>query len=140
MTIATGSAAPSRKDSGSSSGLAKDTAAAAEARNPAKVIPTWIVARKRFGSLARRARTAPVLDRCSSLCSWPSRRDTNASSVPANAAFNTTSNATSVSWGNKPPTTTPQKRATGPPVDPTDQGHDLPGRVAAGSGQEVQGW
>ncbi len=60
--IDTGPAAPPRKLSGSSSGTASDTAAAAEARKPASVMPIWMVARKRFGSRARPASTAPVPD------------------------------------------------------------------------------
>ena len=95
MTIDTGRAAPPRKSSCSSSGSASDTAAAAEARNPARVMPIWMVAKKLLGSRARRATRAPVLDRCSSRWSWPSRSDTSASSVPANTAFSSTSTATS---------------------------------------------
>ena len=92
--IDTGRAAPPRKSSGSSSGSASDTAAAAEARNPASVMPIWMVAKKLLGSRARRATSAPVLERCSSRWSWPSRSDTSASSVPANTAFSSTSTAT----------------------------------------------
>ena len=61
--------APPRNPSGASSGSANDTAAAAEARNPASVIPIWMVARKRFGSRASRASSAPVDDSDSSRCS-----------------------------------------------------------------------
>ncbi len=44
-TTDAGPAAPPRKPSGASSGSASETAAAADARNPASVIPIWIVAR-----------------------------------------------------------------------------------------------
>ena len=67
--IDTGPAAPPRKLSGSSSGSASDTAAAADARKPASVMPIWIVARNRFGSRASPASTAPVADRVSNRCS-----------------------------------------------------------------------
>jgi hypothetical protein len=64
----TGPAARPRKLSGASRGSASDTAAAAEARNPARVIPIWMVARNWFGWRASRASTAPVAERSSSRC------------------------------------------------------------------------
>ena len=58
-TMDSGSAALPTKLSSGTSGLASDTAAAAEARKPARVMPIWMVARKRFGSFASRASTRP---------------------------------------------------------------------------------
>ena len=87
MMIDVGPAAPPRKLSGASSGSASETAAAAEARKPARVMPIWMVARNWFGARASRARSAPVADRSSIRWSCPSRSETSASSVPANAAF-----------------------------------------------------
>lgn len=52
--MATGSAAPPRKANAGASGSASATAAVAEARNPAKVMPIWMVARNRLGSRANR--------------------------------------------------------------------------------------
>ena len=95
----TGRATPPRTASiGASSGSAKDTAAVAEARKPARVMPIWIVARNWLGSRARRASSAPLLPCCSSFASWASRRLTRAISLPANSAFITTSTPTSPSW------------------------------------------
>ena len=53
--MATVSAALPRNPSSGTSGSASETAAAAEARNPARVMPIWMVARNRFGSRASRA-------------------------------------------------------------------------------------
>jgi hypothetical protein len=47
--IDAGPAALPRNPSGSSNGSASDTAAVADARNPARVMPIWIVARNWFG-------------------------------------------------------------------------------------------
>ena len=103
-TIDTGPAASPKKPSGSSNGSASDTAAAAEARNPASVMPIWMVARKRLGSRARRARVAPDPPPASRRRSWPSRSETRANSLPAKAALIRTSTATSTSWGREPST------------------------------------
>ena len=62
-------------------------------------MPIWMVARNWFGWRASRASTAPVADADSSRCSWPSRSDTSASSVPANAAFTITRTTISTSCG-----------------------------------------
>lgn len=59
MKTAAGSAALPRTPSGPISGCASDTAAVAEARKPARVIPTWIVDRKRFGSSVSAASFRP---------------------------------------------------------------------------------
>jgi hypothetical protein len=58
-TIASGSAHRPRKLSRSTSRSAMVTAAVAEARKSARVMPNWTVARKRLGSRASRASTAP---------------------------------------------------------------------------------
>ena len=97
-TIATGSAAPPRKPSGATSGLASDTAAAAEARKPARVMPIWMVARNRFGSRASRASTRPARLVRSSRWSWLSRSDTSAISLPEKSALSTTRTPTRASW------------------------------------------
>jgi len=97
--IATGSAAPSSNGvSSGTNGSASATAAVAEARNPARVMPIWMVARNRFGSRASLARIRPLVLRRSNAWSWLSRSDTNAISLPANAALSSTSTATSTSW------------------------------------------
>lgn len=94
-TIETGSAADPRKPSGSTSGAESETAAAAEARKPARVMPIWMVARNRFGSRANRASTRPVRDPRSNRCSWLSRNDTRAISLPEKTALTSTNTATS---------------------------------------------
>src|SRR5215218_3759616 len=48
-STATGSAAPPKKPSSGTSGSARATAAAAEARNPARVMPIWMVDRNWLG-------------------------------------------------------------------------------------------
>lgn len=97
-TMATVSAAPPRKPSSGTSGLASETAAAAEARNPARVMPIWMVARNRFGSLASRASTRPARLVRSSRCTWLSRSDTSAISLPAKIALSTTRTPTRANW------------------------------------------
>jgi hypothetical protein len=89
--IATASRAlPSHENSGAT-GSASDTAAVADARNPASVMPTWMVARKRLGSRASRTRVLPAAPPCrSSRLSWPSRREISAISDPAKIALSTT--------------------------------------------------
>ena len=86
-TVATVSAALPRKLSGPTSGLASDPAADADARKPARVMPIWMVARNRFGSRVRRASTRPVREARSRHCSWLSRREISAISLPENAAL-----------------------------------------------------
>ena len=91
-TTATGRAAlPSRSRSGGMSGSARLTAATAEARNPAKVIPTWMVERNRVGSWASRAASAAAPPRCCmrSMARWVS--EISASSAPAKRALMATS-------------------------------------------------
>ena len=51
-STATGSAARPRTSSSGTSGWASDTAAAAEARKPARVMPIWMVERNWLGSRA----------------------------------------------------------------------------------------
>ena len=77
-TTATACAAPPRKLSNGVSGVASATAAVAEARKPARVMPTWMVARNRLGSRASRATRPPVSLMRSSRRNWPSRNETNA--------------------------------------------------------------
>ena len=59
-TIAAGSAALPRNPSSGTSGSASDTAAAAEARKPARVMPIWMVDRNWFGSRASLATSRPA--------------------------------------------------------------------------------
>src|SRR5829696_1706538 len=94
-TTAAGSAAPPRKLSGSTSGSASDTAATAEARNPARVMPIWMVDRNWLGSRASRATSRPRPPSASRRRSWPSRNEIRATSLPAKAALTTTSTNTS---------------------------------------------
>nr|WP_241027819.1 hypothetical protein [Streptomyces verrucosisporus] len=92
MTRATasGSAAPPANDSRGTSGSASDTAAVADARKPARVIPVWMVARYRFGSSTSRARRAARFPpRRRRRRSWLSRNEIRAISAPANSAFST---------------------------------------------------
>ena len=97
-TMATVSAASPNTPSSGTSGLASETAAAAEARKPASVMPIWMVARNRFGSLASRASTRPARLVRSSRWSWLSRSDTSAISLPAKAALTMTRTPTRASW------------------------------------------
>ena len=97
-TMATVSAASPNTPSSGTSGLARETAAAAEARKPARVIPIWMVARNRFGSLASRARVRPARLVRSSRWSWLSRSETSAISLPAKAALTMTRTPTRASW------------------------------------------
>ena len=78
--------------------MASETAAAAEARKPARVMPIWMVARKRFGSFASRASTRPALLVRSNRWIWLSRSDTNAISLPAKSALMTIRIPTRASW------------------------------------------
>jgi hypothetical protein len=78
-------------------GAANETAAAAEARNPASVIPIWIVARNRFGSRTSLATTRPAPDRWARRRSWPSRKLINSISLPDKAPFSRTRTTTSAS-------------------------------------------
>ena len=95
MAIPTGCAAPPRNWSWAVSGSASVTAAVAEARKPASVIPSWMVARNRFGSRARRTTSrSRCLPRRSSSRSCPSRSEMNAASLPANNPLTRTRNTT----------------------------------------------
>ena len=96
--MATGSAAPPRNDSDGAHRSPSDTAAVAEARKPASVMPIWMVARKRLGSCESRARTRPVSLRSARRRTWLSRIETRAISLPANPALSNTRAATSASW------------------------------------------
>ena len=96
-TMATGSAARPSTSSNGVRGRASDTAAAAEARKPARVMPIWMVARKRLGSRARRASTCPARLLRASRWIWLSRSDTRASSLPAKIALMTIRTATRAS-------------------------------------------
>ena len=117
-TTATGRAAPPRKASGPTSGWASETAAAADARNPASVMPIWVVARNRFGSRASRASVRPLRDPRARPRIWPSRSDTNAISLPAKAALIRTSSSTSASSVACPPTS---PVAPNPPLRPPNR-------------------
>ena len=78
------------------SGSASETAAVAEARNPANVMPIWIVARNLVGLRASRtSRRPPAPPSRSSCLSWLSRKETRAISLPANTALTRTRTSTS---------------------------------------------
>jgi hypothetical protein len=102
-TIAVGWAAAPRKPSGSTSGWDSDTAAAADARKPASVMPIWMVARNRFGSRVSLASTRPRRDCRSSRCTWLSRNCTSAISLPEKAALTSTRTSTRTIWPPNPP-------------------------------------
>ena len=94
-TTATGSAARPRNPSSGTSGSARDTAAAAEARKPARVMPIWMVDRNWLGSRASLATSRPCSPSRSRRRSWPSRSEIRATSLPAKAALINTSSRTS---------------------------------------------
>src|SRR4029453_7460513 len=94
-STATGSAARPSGASRGTRGSARDTAAAAEARKPARVIPIWMVDRNWLGSRASLATSRPCSPSCSSRRSCPSRNEIRATSLPAKAALITTSSRTS---------------------------------------------
>jgi hypothetical protein len=73
-----------------------------EARNPARVMPIWMVDRNWLGSRARRATSRPRPPCWSRRCNCPSRSEISATSVPANAALTSTSTTTSATWGPDP--------------------------------------
>src|SRR6266508_2453081 len=77
-------------------------AAAAEARNPARVIPIWMVDRNWLGSRASRATSRPRPPSSSRRCNCPGRSEISATSLPANAAFTSTSISTSPTWAQVP--------------------------------------
>src|SRR5215211_3710521 len=94
-STATGSAAPPKKPNSGTSGSARATAAAAEARKPARVMPIWMVDRNWLGSRASWATSRPVPPSCSRRRSWPARSEIRATSLPAKAALTTTRSRTS---------------------------------------------
>jgi hypothetical protein len=87
-----------RKLSGSTSGLAREVAANAEARKPARVMPIWIVARKRLGSRDNRARTRPPREERSRRWIWLSRSEISAISLPDSAPLIRIRISTSRTW------------------------------------------
>ena len=107
ITMAAGSGQPPRKPSGSISGWASDTAAAAEARNPARVMPIWTVDRNWLGSRASLATSRPRPSSASRRRSCPSRSEINATSLPAKAALTTSSTSTNPTWTQRPFTARP---------------------------------
>jgi hypothetical protein len=96
--MATASAAVPTKLNAGTSGLASEVAANAEARKPARVMPIWMVARKRFGSRDRRASTRPPREVRSSRWIWLSRSDISAISLPDSAPLTRISASTSTTW------------------------------------------
>src|SRR5512133_1299832 len=91
-TMAAGSAQVPRNESGWTRG--RDTAATAEARNPARVMPICTVDRNWLGSRASSATSRPRPPSASRRRSCPSRSEISATSLPAKAALTTISTST----------------------------------------------